>query len=98
MNGYDIAELSKALFREAGDALFLFDPETDRLLDVNLTAVQLSGFSREQLLALPATSLYTCEGTSGQQRLRAGTHESGAFHSQEGFSLRTIRAWRFDPR
>jgi two-component system sensor histidine kinase/response regulator len=91
MNGYDVAELARALFREAGDALFLIDPDTDRLLDVNLTAVQLSGFLREQLLAMPATSLYHCEGPSGKQRLRTGTHQTGVFHSQEGFLLRTSK-------
>src|SRR5262245_40780323 len=91
MNGYDTAELAQALFREAGDALFLIDPDTDRLLDVNLTAVQLSGFSRDQLLAMPAASLYHCEAPEGRQRLRAGTHQSGVFHAQEGFLLRTAQ-------
>jgi hypothetical protein len=34
----NIIDLAPALFQEAGDALFLFDPDDDQLLDVNPTA------------------------------------------------------------
>ena len=39
-------ELSRALFEEAGDALFLLDPQTDQLLDVNPTAERLTSLTR----------------------------------------------------
>jgi len=40
-------DLAQALFEEAGDALFLFDPETDQVQDINPMAERLSGFPRD---------------------------------------------------
>jgi PAS domain S-box-containing protein len=81
--------LARALFEEAGDALFLFEPESDQLLDVNPTAERLSGFPLQQILSLPATYLFRFGGQGGMQRLRQACHETGVFHSQEGYFLRT---------
>jgi PAS domain S-box-containing protein len=82
-------ELSRALFEEAGDALFLLDPETDGLLDANPTAERLSGLSRAQLLARPATFWFRFGGQGGVRRLHQAAAQSGVFHSQEGYFLRT---------
>ena len=54
----DQAELAQALFEESGDALFLLDPETDRLLEVNPVALRLTGFTRSEVLQYPATYLF----------------------------------------
>src|SRR5579872_863205 len=81
--------LAQALFEEAGDALFLFDPETDRLKDVNPMAEQLTGYPRAELLRLPATYLFRFGGAGGQKRLQRAASHTGVFHSQEGFFLRT---------
>jgi PAS domain S-box-containing protein len=88
---YDQAAVAKALFEEAGDALFLLDPETDQILEVNSTAERLSGFSREQLLGMPSTYWFRYgAGERGSvQRLRQASTRSGVFHSQDGFFLRT---------
>jgi PAS domain S-box-containing protein len=89
-----LEDLARALFEEAGDALFLFDPDTDQLLDVNPMAVRLTGLGRADLLRLPATSLFRLEQAPAHakdQRLRRASQETGIFHSQEGFSLRTGR-------
>jgi PAS domain S-box-containing protein len=88
---YDPQDLARSLFEESGDALFLFDPDTDQLLEVNRAALRLTGMAREQLLLLPATSLFRTEGGhpgSDTGLRRAGQH-TGIFHSQEGYSLRT---------
>lgn len=82
-------ELAQALFEEAGDALFLFDPESDRLLDVNPLSLKLTGFTYDQLLQLPATYLFRFGGQGGMHRLRQATLKTMVFHSQEGFYLRT---------
>ncbi|TMQ31856.1 MAG: hypothetical protein E6K70_21725, partial [Planctomycetota bacterium] len=50
--GWNAEELSVTLFEEAGDALFLFDPESEQLADVNPMAQRLSGFSRAELLRM----------------------------------------------
>jgi len=89
MTSLHSAPLSRALFEEAGDALFLLQPDTDQLVDVNPTAVRLTGLSREELLARPATYWFRFGGPRGGHRLRQATAESGIFHSQEGFFLRT---------
>jgi PAS domain S-box-containing protein len=89
MTDFNFADLAQALFEEAGDALFLFDPDDDRLLDVNATALRLSGFTRPDLLRIPVTSLYRFEGTGGRARMRHASQETGIFHGQDGFLLRT---------
>ncbi len=81
-------ELSVTLFEEAGDALFLFDPETEEISDVNPMAQRLSGFSRSELLHLQITYLFRSELQGGLQRLRHAYKKTGVFHSQEGFLLR----------
>ncbi len=89
MNHFNFADLAQALFEEAGDALFLFDPDSDQLLEVNATALRLSGFSRPELLRIPVTSLYRFEAAGGRARMRHASQETGIFHSQDGFLLRT---------
>ena len=83
-----IKGLGKALFHEAGDALFLFDPDTDRLLAVNPMAERLTGLTRSVLLAQPMTHWFRFAGKSSHRLRHAGSH-SEVFHSQEGFLLRT---------
>ncbi|HSQ56294.1 MAG TPA: PAS domain S-box protein, partial [Gemmata sp.] len=88
------AELGQALFEESGDALFLLDPETDRLLEVNPVALRVTGFSRGELLEFPATYLFRFEASGGLQRLRGAFSKTVVFHGQDGFLLRTKEeAW-----
>jgi PAS domain S-box-containing protein len=91
MNYDKLEGLAQALFEESGDALFLFDPETDQLLDVNATAQRLICVPLRQLLRMPVTELFHFEGPESLQRLRRASRETGIFHSQEGYYLRTIQ-------
>ena len=84
-------ELAQALFEESADALFLFEPENERLLDVNPAALGLTGFSRHDLLQLPVGALFHFQGKGGRDRLRRAAHKTGVFHSEEGYFLRTAR-------
>src|SRR5205809_7745835 len=88
MTTYNVAELAQTLFEEAGDALILFDPETEQVLDVNPMAQRLSGFARVDLLRMEVTYLFRAEAQGGLQRLRLAFRKTGAFHGQEGFFLR----------
>ena len=96
-------ELARALFEEAGDALFLFDPESDRLIDVNPMAETLTGFPRTELLREPATGLFRFGGEAGvadrggMQRLKQAAAKSGVFHSQDGYLLRTSKDGHWVP-
>ncbi|HXG12803.1 MAG TPA: PAS domain S-box protein [Gemmataceae bacterium] len=89
MTQHNLADLGPALFEEAGDALFLLDPETDQLIDVNPMGLKLTGFSLAELRRMPATYLFRFEGQGGKQRLHQAASRTGVFHSQEGFFLRT---------
>src|SRR5262249_12801234 len=97
MNTFTIEGLAQALFEEAGDALFLLDPDTDELLDVNPMAERLTGFPRAALLRMPATYLLRFSAPGGRRRLRQAASKSGVFHSQEGYLLRTRDAGLWVP-
>lgn len=86
----DAIGLARALFEELGDALFLLDPETDALLDVNPVVMRLTGFTRAEILEFPATYLFRYEAAGGgMQRLQGAFTKTMVFHSQDGFLLRT---------
>jgi PAS domain S-box-containing protein len=85
----DPAELAMTLFQEAGDALFLVNPEHDAIVDANPVAERLSRFSCSELLRMKATYLFRSEVQGGMNRFRHATNKTGVFHSQEGFMLRT---------
>jgi hypothetical protein len=91
MNRYEQAELTQALFEEAGDALILFDPQSEQVLDANPMTQRLSGFTRSELLRMQASYLFRSEAPGGMNRLRNAYRKTGLFHSQEGFVLRTKR-------
>lgn len=95
MNEYDLAELAQTLFEESGDALFLFDPNSEQLMDVNPMAQRLTGYSRTELLRQNVRYLFRSEVQGGLHRLRAAYLKTGLFHSQEGFLLRhqTDNVW-----
>src|SRR5262245_19268963 len=81
-------ELAGTLFEEAGDALLLFEPTTEQLVEVNPQAQRLSGFSRRELVEMKVTYLIRSDVEGGLERLRAAFRRTGLFHSQEGFWLR----------
>jgi len=94
MVAYDQAELAQALFSELGDALFLLDPDTDRLIEVNQAALRLTGYTRRELLDFSATHLFRFEAPGGVQRLKGAFTKTMVFHGQDGFLLRAKdEAW-----
>jgi len=93
MSVFDAKEVGRAIFCESADALFLFDPETDQLLDVNPSAERLTGHSQKELLRQPATFWirFSGEGGHGMHRLRQAAGKSDVFFSEDGFYLRTAQ-------
>src|SRR4051794_9157800 len=90
MHDFSREDLARALFEEAGDALFLFDPDTDQLISANAVATRLTGFPQDELLRFRTTELFRFhEAPGGEQRLRRAASQTSVFHSQEGFVLRT---------
>src|SRR5262249_13458047 len=81
-------ELAQTLFEEAGDSLYLFDPEDGLIIDVNPMAQRLTGYARHELLTMSVKSLFTSEAAGGMVRLFRAYQSTGLFHSQEGYRLR----------
>jgi PAS domain S-box-containing protein len=86
---YDTGDLAKALFEEAGDALFLLDPDTDQVIDANPTAVRLTGFPRSELLRMNSGYLLRQEVKGGRERLKHSLQNTTEFHGLDGYLLRT---------
>jgi len=88
---FNLADLVQTLFEESGDALLLFDPETEQLIDVNPTAEKMTGFPRDVLLRMPVHSLFRSENPGGLQRLRQSARKSNPLRAQDGYFLRHQR-------
>jgi two-component system, cell cycle sensor histidine kinase and response regulator CckA len=84
----NLREMSRTLFEESSDALFLFDPETEQLLDANPMAQRLSGFTQQQLLRLTVSYLFRSEKQGGMAGLRGAFKKTGFFHSKGDYLLR----------
>ncbi len=93
MKTFSLAEFAQILFEEAGDALFLFDPESEQIVEANRLAEQLSGLGRQDLLRHQVTSLFRAEVPGGMQRLRQAFRQTGPVHLQEGYFLRQQQQW-----
>ena len=50
--------LLRGIFRHTTDAVLVFDPGTDQIIEVNPRACELLGCTREELLAMPISSIY----------------------------------------
>jgi two-component system cell cycle sensor histidine kinase/response regulator CckA len=91
LGSVNLAEFAQTLFEEAADALFLFDPDTETILDVNPMAQKLCGFPISEILRYPINYLLRSQTQGGLQNLRRAFRETGLFHSREGFQLRQQR-------
>jgi PAS domain S-box-containing protein len=91
MSKFNREELVQTLFEESGDALFLFDPDSEQILDVNPMVLRLSGFTRQELLHMSVTYLFRSEAPGRLKYLQLAFRKTGVFHSQEGFLLRAKR-------
>lgn len=80
-------EIARGLFRESNDALFSFDTDENRVLDLNPVAQRLTGFSKEQARALGVWDLFSGDVPGALDRLVEAYHRTGFYHSREGFYL-----------
>jgi len=90
MNYDHFQGLAQALFEESGDALFLFDPDTEQIVEVNSLAQRLSGFSLWELRQMPISQVFRSEHPGALQRVQQASRKTVLFHSQEGYFLRTL--------
>src|SRR5579864_3496728 len=80
-------EISRCLFRESNDALFLFDPNDHRVLDLNPTALRLTGLDKQAACALRIGDLFSGPEPGGLERLIDAYRRTGFYHSREGYFL-----------
>ncbi|MFO7641965.1 MAG: PAS domain S-box protein [Candidatus Competibacteraceae bacterium] len=58
---YENAEIVRKVFEHSNDAIFVIDPEQDRILDANPKTCSLLGYSHEELLATPISAIHPQE-------------------------------------
>jgi len=86
----DMNELAQTLFEEIGDALLLFDPQTEVVLEANPMTQRLTRFSDEALVGKTLSALFRSEVQGGLDNLRRSLRMTQTFHSQEGFLLARV--------
>ena len=91
MKTSDIEGLGLALFAEAGDALILFDPDTDRCSTSTRWPSASPAPPRRPDSALPTTYWFRSAGPT-KQAPPPGRNVTSIFHAQDGFRLRTRQA------
>ncbi|UCF40731.1 MAG: sigma 54-interacting transcriptional regulator [Gemmatimonadota bacterium] len=64
-------ERLRKFFEHSHDALFVFDPVQDVILEVNPRACELLGYTREELLALPVSAVHPGELPRFQEFVRS---------------------------
>jgi PAS domain S-box-containing protein len=85
MHDCDLAGLAQVLFEDSGDALFLFDPATERLLRLNPAARRLAPGAEPDVRVV---DLFCCADAEAATTLRTACRAAGPFHAAEGYRLR----------
>ena len=80
-------EIALCVFREANDALFVFDPRDRKIIDLNPAALRLTGFAKKAALRLKITDFLSSQDPNLFRNLLDASDRTGFFHSQEGYEL-----------
>ena len=81
-------EIARCLFRESNDALFLFDPADNRVVDANPAAQRLTDMDKAELCALRVFDLFRSPEADDLAPLIDAYRRTGFFHSREDYELR----------
>jgi len=81
-------EISRSLFREANDAFFLFDPRTQMIVDLNPTALRLTGLEKDAACSMRLDEVFSGSASGALEGLTQALARTGFFHSREGFFLK----------
>jgi PAS domain S-box-containing protein len=80
-------EIALCVFREANDALIIFDPRDRQVVEVNPTTLRLTGFERKAAVASKISELLSSPDPNDFRRLLSACQTTGFFHAREGFYL-----------
>jgi PAS domain S-box-containing protein len=83
-------EIARSLFLESNDGLFLFDPDDQKLVDLNPAALRMTGFDRKSALGMPLTDLFLSNDPEYLDRLITACTKTQFFHSREDYFLRRL--------
>lgn len=72
-------ELYRKLFEQAHDAIVIFSPEDEKVIDVNRRACDLYGFKREEFLSISLSSI-SKNSVQGKENINL-TLEKGYYHN-----------------
>ena len=78
--------LFRTLMDRSPDAIYVIDPETGRLLDVNATACERLGYSREEMLGLSISDIVIASGEESafSREIASGDVRKAGFKRFEG--------------
>ena len=80
-------EMARCLFRESTDSMFVFEPVTRLVVDLNPAALRLSGLTRKKALALCVEDLFSEQSANGLRRMEEALEKTGRFLPTEDFFL-----------
>jgi PAS domain S-box-containing protein len=80
-------EIALCVFREANDALVIFDPRDRKVVDLNPAALRLTGLAKKTALTLKINDLLSSTDPALFHHLLDASHRTGFFHSREGYTL-----------
>ncbi len=83
-------QISRSLFREANDAFFLFDPDTQVIVDLNPAALRLTGLEKDAACSMRLDEVFSGSGAGGLEALTQALARTGFFHSREGYFLKRL--------
>lgn len=69
--------LYRSLFEEAGEAMYLIDPDSGKILDANRRAAEMTGYAVEELRGMKAADLHPASEAESLGRMFAGASEKG---------------------
>jgi two-component system cell cycle sensor histidine kinase/response regulator CckA len=84
----DLSDLVSTLLVEIADPFFLFDFESEQVLQWNPQAQQLTGSLFPALARVPIMDLFDAQSPDEMQRWRAVFRRTGFFHSANGYRVR----------
>jgi two-component system cell cycle sensor histidine kinase/response regulator CckA len=81
-------ERFRSLFDNAGDAIFMFDPDVERFIEVNRAACEQLGYSRDEILALHPQDIDATDYPDGTSEVTKATLERGGLLSETALKRR----------
>jgi PAS domain S-box-containing protein len=88
--------LARSLFEESEESLFLFDPDTELILDANSAAQRLTGFLLRDLLRLSVDQLFQALPKQMEQML-ASFRRTEVLRSHPGYEICSVQPNQWIP-